>query len=93
MEQITILANYKNLRELEIRNNKISCLSCNLIANNMPFLVSVDIRGNNISDKGIVKLINSIPKMKSFFISETLATDLTGLEVANELNDLEMFWS
>ncbi len=78
MEQIPILAHYKNLREFEIRNNRISCLSCNLIANNMPFLLSVDIRGNNISDKGIIKLIQSIPKMKSFFISETLATDLTG---------------
>jgi hypothetical protein len=35
----------------------------------MPFLLSVDIRGNNITDKGIIKLIQSIPKMKSFFIS------------------------
>jgi hypothetical protein len=59
----------------------------------MPFLVSVDIRGNNISDKGIIKLIQSIPKMKSFFISETLATDATGEQVVNSLGELEMFWS
>jgi hypothetical protein len=59
----------------------------------MPFLVSVDIRGNNISDKGIIKLIQSIPKMKSFFISETQATDVTGEEVASGLGELEMFWS
>lgn len=59
----------------------------------MPFLLSVDIRGNNITDKGIIKLIKGIPNLKSLFISETLATDLTGLEVASNLHDLEMFWS
>lgn len=88
MEQIPRLSNFKNLKEFEIRNNKISCLTCSVIANNMPFLVSVDIRGNKISDKGILKLIRGIPKMKSFFISETLATDLSGEEVADKLPEL-----
>jgi len=69
MEQVPILANYKNLKEFEIRNNKISCLSCNLIVNNLPFLLTVDIRGNLITDKGIIKLVRGIPKLKSFFIS------------------------
>ena len=41
----------------------------------MSFLISVDLRGNKIDDKGILKLINGIPHMKSFYISETLATD------------------
>ncbi len=44
----------------------------------MPFLHSIDIRGNRITDKGIVKLINRIPNLKSFSISETQATDETG---------------
>ena len=78
MEQIPILANYKNLKEFEIRNNKISCLSCSLIVNNLPFLLTVDIRGNKINDKGIIKLIKGLPKLKSFFISETLASNESG---------------
>ena len=69
MEQVPILANYKNLKEFEIRNNKTSCLSCSLIANNLPLLLTVDIRGNLITDKGIIKLVRGIPKLKSFFIS------------------------
>ncbi len=93
MEQIPILCNYKNLRELEIRNNKISCLSCSLIANNMSFLQVVDIRGNKIGDKGIIKIIQRIPNLKSFFISETLATDVVGEEVVRGLHMLEIFWS
>jgi hypothetical protein len=44
----------------------------------MPFLLTVDIRGNKITDKGIIKLIQGLPKLKSFFISETLCTDVTG---------------
>ncbi len=35
----------------------------------MSFLTTVDIRGNKIDDKGIIKLVNGISNLKSFFIS------------------------
>lgn len=35
----------------------------------MSFLTSVDIRGNKIDDRGIIKLVNGITHLKSFFIS------------------------
>jgi len=53
----------------------------------------LDIRGNKIGDEGIEFLINGIPRLKSFLISETGATDKTGRLIAEKMEYLEMFWS
>jgi hypothetical protein len=53
----------------------------------------LDVRGNKIGDEGIEFLVNGIPKIKSFLISETGATDRSGRLIAEKLEYLEMFWS
>ena len=68
-------------------------MSCQLIASNLKFLTGVDIRGNRITDDGIIKIINGIPKMKSFFVSDTRISDRGGMEIVNKLHHLELLWS
>lgn len=45
-----IISSFKNIQDIEIRNNKITSFSCKLIANNMRHLKVVDIRGNQVGD-------------------------------------------
>ncbi len=45
----------------------------------MSFLKILDIRGNKVYDEGVIKLVKGLPLLKSLFISETEATDLSGI--------------
>ena len=52
----------------------------------MGFLRTIDIRGNTkINDKGIIKIVNGLPLLKSFSISETSVTDIGARQIAQKL--------
>ena len=44
----------------------------------MPFLIEIDIRSNPVGDDGIIKLVQGIPNLRKFMISETGLTDRGG---------------
>ena len=68
-------------------------MTCRLIGGSLGHITTLDIRGNKITDEGIVKIIHSIPDLKSLMISECDATDKSGNEIADKLSSLEMLWS
>lgn len=78
IKEIPKIGCFTNLKELEVRNNFITSLSCRIIANSLSFLNSLDIRGNMIGDAGIEIIAKGLSKLKSLFISETGATDRGG---------------
>ena len=86
-----ILSSFKNVSALQIRNNKITEFGCRLIAANMNYLKTIDIRGNKVGD-GIIKIIESIPTLKSFTISETGCTNLTAKAIIKYMHEIEMLW-
>jgi Leucine-rich repeat (LRR) protein len=57
MMKISSIGGFKNLQELEIRNNKITVLSCKVIASHLGFLKILDLRGNGIGDEGVIKIV------------------------------------
>jgi hypothetical protein len=93
IREIPKIACFRNIRELEIRNNSITSLSCKVIVSNMSFLQCLDIRGNKVGDKGLEYVIDGMPHLKSLMISETEATDVTGRLVAEKMDNLELFWA
>ena len=86
--EMPVLSSFKNVKDLEIRNNKITSLSCKLIASSMTHVKSVDIRGNKVGDQGVIFLIKGLPHLKSFMISETGCTNTTASEVVKGLSNL-----
>jgi len=85
IKQLPIVSTFRNIKEFEIRNNRITALTCNIIANEMRFLLVLDLRGNRVGDAGISKLVTGIARLKRFFISETGITDVTGLLICQHL--------
>jgi hypothetical protein len=83
-----ILSSFKQIKDLEVRNNKITSLSCKIIASNMKHLKAIDIRGNAVGDEGVITLVKGIPHLKSFMISETRCTNLSAQAIVNGLADL-----
>lgn len=93
IREIPSISCFNNIREFEIRNNFITALSCRIIANNVSFIHSLDIRGNKIGDTGILYIVKGIPNLKNLFISETGATDKSVRHVAEKMDKLELFWA
>lgn len=69
LREMPIISSFKNIQDVEIRNNRITSFSCKLIANNMRHVKVVDIRGNRVGDEGITTIIRGLPHLKSFMIS------------------------
>ena len=69
IKQIPIISTFTNIKELEIRNNKITALTCNIVANDMKFLSVLDLRGNKLGDTGISKIVSAMKNLKALYIS------------------------
>jgi len=81
------------LREFESRNNFLTALSCKIIVNNLPFLHSLDLRGNRIGDSGIETVAKGFPQLKNLLVSETGITDKGGRCIADYMDGLELVWA
>lgn len=92
MMKISSIGGFKNLQEFEIRNNKITMLSCKVIASHLNFLKVLDLRGNLVGDEGVSKIVEGIPNLKSLMVSETGMTDVSAMLVVRGLEALETFW-
>jgi|JI6StandDraft_1071083.scaffolds.fasta_scaffold09693_7 hypothetical protein len=65
---ISSVKHFPYLLALEMRNNRITQLSCKLIAANLSHLHKIDIRGNKVGDDGIGTIARSVSLMKEFYI-------------------------
>lgn len=53
----------------------------------------IDIRGNPVGDEGIVCIINGIPNLKGFLISDTNCTNITAKAIHEKLLHIETLLS
>ena len=54
----------------------------------MKHITTLDIRGNNVGNEGIVKLAEGLPQLRSFMISETKCGNIGAEAIINNLPNL-----
>lgn len=61
---------FNNLVSLELRNNKITEISCRLIAVSLNNLHRLDIRGNKLKDNSMNMIAKRLTKLKELFVCD-----------------------
>lgn len=88
LKEIPKFSSFKNVQEFEIRHNKLTVLSCRLIASNMKHIKVLDIRGNNVYDDGIARIAEGLPNLRSFMMSETKCSNVGAQAIIDNLPNL-----
>jgi Ran GTPase-activating protein (RanGAP) involved in mRNA processing and transport len=93
LAHIGAIKHFPLLSSIELRNNRITSLSCKLIGSNLAHLSKVDIRGNKVGDNGVCIIAKNIRGMKEFYICETDATDHSVDVIIENLKCLTLLWA
>lgn len=69
-EPISNLSHFPKLIKLELRYNKITEISCRLIASNLKNLSKLDIRDNKLKDSAVIVIAKNLKNLTELYVCD-----------------------